>query len=66
MNYSVAKDLNKQKEQLRSNLSLVHIYFKELGVVKYERDERYSVMDVIDENDLKESIYLVTETSVIL
>jgi amiloride-sensitive sodium channel len=27
--------------------SLVHIYFKELGIVKYSRDELYGIMDVI-------------------
>ena len=25
----------------------MHIYFKELGVVKYQRDELYGAMDVI-------------------
>ena len=47
-----------KKEQLRTNLSLVHIYFKELGVVKYERDERYGIMDVIG-NFTKSHIYAI-------
>ena len=28
-------------------MSLVHIYFKELGIIKYSREELYSIMDVI-------------------
>ncbi len=27
--------------------SLVHIYFKELGIMKYSRDELYTLIDVI-------------------
>ena len=34
-------------EGLKTNISLVHIYFKELGIVKYRRDELYNIMDVI-------------------
>ena len=29
--------------------SLVHIYYKQLGMVKYNRDELYGIMDVIGE-----------------
>ena len=30
-----------------SNLSLVHIYFKDLGIVKYSREENFGLMDLI-------------------
>ena len=32
---------------MKNSMSLVHIYFKELGIVKYSREELYSIMDVI-------------------
>ena len=31
----------------KTSTSLVHIYFKRLGIVKYIKDERYGTMDVI-------------------
>ncbi|TRY68216.1 hypothetical protein TCAL_16470 [Tigriopus californicus] len=34
-------------EKMLEDITLVHIYFKELGIVKYSRDQLYSVMDVI-------------------
>ncbi len=38
----------KQKlADLKANTSVVHIYFKELGVVKYTRDEYLGPMEVI-------------------
>ena len=43
--------LNKKHDKLREEVlekgTLMHIYFKELGVVKYQRDELYGAMDVI-------------------
>ena len=33
--------------ELEGNASLVHIYFKELGIIKYTKDELYGAMDVI-------------------
>ena len=36
-------DLNAKK----AHASLTHIYFKELGIVHYSRDELYGIMDVI-------------------
>lgn len=32
---------------LEASATVVHIYFKELGIVKYSRDELYGIMDVI-------------------
>ena len=34
-------------DELHYNASVVHIYFKELGVVKYSRDELFGLIDVI-------------------
>ena len=31
----------------QQNFSMAHFYFKELGIVKYSRDELYGIMDVI-------------------
>ena len=36
-----------QIDELHYNASVVHIYFKELGVVKYSRDELFGLIDVI-------------------
>ena len=33
--------------EMANGLSLVHIYFKDVGVMKYTRDESYGVMDLI-------------------
>ena len=33
--------------EVLSNVTPMHIYFKELGVVQYSRDELYGIMDVI-------------------
>ena len=35
------------KKDVLDKGTLMHIYFKELGVVKYQRDELYGAMDVI-------------------
>ena len=41
-------DVNeREKAAMESDMSLVHIYFKELGIVQYSRDQLYSIMDVI-------------------
>jgi hypothetical protein len=40
-------ELHKQWEAKTKDWTLVHIYFKELGIVKYVRDELYGIMDVI-------------------
>ena len=34
-------------DNILTQSSMVHIYFKELGIVKYSRDELYGTMDVI-------------------
>ena len=47
------KDSERAFEKLRklkTSTSLVHIYFKRLGIVKYIKDERYGTMDVICTN----------------
>ncbi len=33
----------------KMDTSIVHIFFKDLGIVKYSREELYGVMDVIGE-----------------
>ena len=38
-------------DELHYNASVVHIYFKELGVVKYSRDELFGLIDVIGEEE---------------
>ena len=38
------------KKDVLDKGTLMHIYFKELGVVKYQRDELYGAMDVIGES----------------
>ena len=40
-------NIRAKREYLYNSSSVVHIFFKELGVVKYTRDEIYSVMDLI-------------------
>ena len=46
--------LNKKNIEWRGEVlskgTLMHIYFKELGVVLYQRDELYGAMDVIGES----------------
>ncbi len=39
--------LQDRLKELEGNTSLVHIYFKELGIIKYSKDELYGAMDVI-------------------
>ena len=34
-------------DQLITGMSLVHVYFKELEVVKYSKQENYGIMDLI-------------------
>ena len=44
---SLHKRTEEWKEEVLSKGTMMHIYFKELGVVKYQRDELYGAMDVI-------------------
>ena len=44
------------KKDVLSKGTLMHIYFKELGVVKYQRDELYGAMDVIGESRFCNSV----------
>ena len=46
-------NLEKYMEEVLNEGTLMHIYFKELGVVKYSRDELYGAMDVIGKNNTK-------------
>ena len=51
------KAKKKQKlENLHMNIistsSIVHIYFKEMGIVKYSKDQLYGALDVIGEEFL--------------
>ena len=34
-------------DNIISTSSIVHIFFKELGIVKYKKDELYGILDVI-------------------
>ena len=43
----VSKRMNETYDSYIQDMSMVHFYFKELGVVKYSRDELYGAMDVI-------------------
>ena len=43
-------------EEVLNNGTLMHIYFKELGVVKYSRDELYGAMDVIGEKNRQSNV----------
>ena len=44
--------LQREKEKLMEDLSLVHIYFREAGIVQYSRDQYYSLIDVIGKNEM--------------
>ena len=46
------------KKDVLDKGTLMHIYFKELGVVKYQRDELYGAMDVIGKSRFRR-YYLV-------
>ena len=42
----------KTKEEVKhltEDLSIINVYFKDLGIVKYSKDENYGLMDVIGE-----------------
>lgn len=39
--------LVKKLKELEANTTLVHIYFKELGIIRYLKDELYGILDVI-------------------
>lgn len=41
------KEYLEDQTSMKNDMALVHIYFKELGIVKYSRDQLYSIMDVI-------------------
>ena len=50
--YLQVRQLIKYQDHIKEILNkgtLMHIYFKELGVVKYQRDELFGAMDVIGE-----------------
>ena len=46
---AASRRVNETLTSYIKDLSMVHFYFKELGVVKYSRDELYGIMDVIGE-----------------
>ncbi len=41
--------LRSKLDEIKANSTFVHIYFKELGIIKYTRDQLYGTMDVIGE-----------------
>ena len=47
---SLNKRTKEWRDEVLSKGTMMHIYFKELGVVKYQRDELYGAMDVIGES----------------
>ena len=40
-------DYERQLNHFRDDAAVVHVYFQELGIIKYERDELYGIIDVI-------------------
>ncbi len=42
-----ARKLQQSYKSYKMDTTLVHIFFKDLGVVKYSREELYGIMDVI-------------------
>ena len=45
----VAEELEYRTETAGEDMSLVHVYFRELGIVKYAREELYGPIDFIGE-----------------
>ena len=41
------KEKKEKYDMLGIGASLVHIYFKDLGIIRYTREESYSVVDLI-------------------
>ena len=41
------EEKQKMYAELGLGASLVHVYFKDLGVIRYQREESYGVMDLI-------------------
>ncbi len=41
------KVLQSKLNEIKANSTFVHIYFKELGIIKYTRDQLYTTMDAI-------------------
>ncbi len=52
-------ELNAMTAVAATDAVLLHVYFKQLGVVEYVRDELYSVVDFIG----KLTVYFITLTS---
>ena len=53
--HNVGTDSGVQQEtsdQLVTGMSLVHVYFKELEIVKYSKQENYGIMDLIGNSKL--------------
>ena len=44
------KEKKEKYDMLGIGASLVHIYFKDLGIIRYTREESYSVVDLIGEH----------------
>ena len=43
----VQANIKEAIDKIKEDFSIVHIYFKELGIIKYSKDEIYGIMDVI-------------------
>ena len=50
--------LQKLFDNIIDTSSIVHIYFKELGVVKYSKDQLYGALDVIGKIELQKIIFI--------
>ena len=46
-NKTMVKRSETMQRELSDNLTMMHIYFKSLGITQYEKEENYSVMDLI-------------------
>ena len=44
------KEKMEKYDMLGIGASLVHIYFKDLGIIRYTREESYSIVDLIGEH----------------
>ncbi len=43
----VYADLEDQKNNAAEDMAIIHVYYKELGIIQYSRDELYSFTDFI-------------------
>lgn len=56
----IIKKLHADKQEMTDLASLVHIYFKDTGVILFSRDQLYSVIDVIGECWIRSLAFRIT------